>query len=868
MPDIELKRLRDLRQRAEELVSTLTVDMKSFRHKQIENGFLRKPTSESDPNDVNITTTASCLMSLALAGKLPDLYGREKWKGVVTDIFTNVVAKPWMSSGLTENNAFTTALALRLYGFLREADAFKGGGKAFTKRWEAHLDIQNLDRFVTTLLNRTPFSRYLFDLLPNALQTKLRSYQPRDRKKLRDRLASELNRLVNTSNLYDDVRLQRIALSAETLNLAKAERNAYATVHLNRLALHDYFKRSISPLNEKSIRDIAKEMAENVDLFKINNYPPSAAVIYWYVDGIHRANISLSAPEWETLCRFAATEFESQRSRFDARHAAMMDPVSMAMAACLCARLRLISKDLLLGTAKQHQEILPSTAELESSVKDLFLEQTSSGIWPKYFPLFHYQDAGSNFCFTFELLEAILVEFGTKQNHLLTQELVIAGLERAVSYCELHRLHCSESGATRGQKETFHGWNSGGELESLRQSLPESWATAVVHMFLLELIEALSDHIQERILLTYSASKPQPKWNTVGELLDIDLTLDHKNYRLKDVLSNTILTTFASYHGTASRQLRRTPISKAPLSALLFGPPGTSKTEVAKAIAKDLNWPLIEVDPATFLRNGYQDLYVQAERIFEDVMDLSGVVVLFDEMDALVQKRDAETTIDIESRFLTTYMLPKLAKLHDRGQIVFLMATNFQATFDDAIKRAGRFDFLLCMGPPMIEEKCKFLGRFVDRGDELEDDFVKYVGDASQTLSQYVDGNSWLRDQLSLYTFGEFKSFISVFAKAKELNNRLVKLKKSGFTAEVRKDCETVGLKRNGLNSLLSKLNKNEDCPFWELDQVTLSEQMVKKELDIDPTIPVVKYAIDRQQTRRQCSAPKWRKIKPFTRGQ
>jgi ATPase family associated with various cellular activities (AAA) len=863
MPDIELKRLRDLRRRAQELVSTLDSDMKSFRHASIENGFRRKPTSESDPNDVNITTTASCLMALALAGRLPDLYGREKWKDVVTAIFNNVVQKPWMSSGLTENNAFTTALVIRLYGFLRETDSLEGEDKAFSRSWEAHLDIQNLDRFVAKLLNQTPFSKYLFDLLPRALQAKLGSYRRRDQPKMRDALAAEFNHLINTSNLYDDVRLKKVKLSAETLALAKVDRNAYATVHLNRLVFHDYFKGAVSPLNKKSIRDIAKAMADDVELFKINNYPPSAAVLYWYVDGVHRAKIHLSAAQWERLCRFAATEFESQRSRFDARHAAMMDPVSMVMAACLCARLRLISKDLLLGTTKLHQEILPSTAELETSVADLFLEQTSSGIWPKYFPLFHYQDAGSNFCFTFELLEALLVEFGGKQNHLLTQEMVISGLERAVSYCVLHRLHCSEAGATKREKETYQGWNSGGELESLRQSLPESWATAVVHMFLLELIEVLSDHIQERILLAYSASKPREKWSTVAGLLDIDLPLDHDRYSLKDVLSNTILATFASYNGVKSPQLRRNPASKAPLSALLFGPPGTSKTEVAKAIAKTLEWPLIEIDPATFLRNGYQDLYVQAERIFEDVMDLSGVVVLFDEMDALVQKRDAETTIDIESRFLTTYMLPKLAKLHDKGQIVFLMATNFQATFDDAIKRAGRFDFLLCMGPPMLKDKCDCLDRFVDRGNEKREEFDENIEDASKTIGKYVGKSPWLRDQLSLYTFGEFKSFVSGFGSAKELNNSLRELKEGGFEAAVRKDCESVGLKRDDLNTLLSKLGMSTDSRFVDLDKKPLTEKIVK-DLAIDPKIAVVKYAIDRQQTRRQCSAPNWYKVKPL----
>src|SRR6266705_6807614 len=105
----------------------------------------------------------------------------------------------------------------------------------------------------------------------------------------------------------------------------------------------------------------------------------------------------------------------------------------MAMADCLCARLRFISAEARNGMREEHRSLLPSGVELEHSIKELFKRQTTSGIWPKYFPLFHYQDAGSNFCFTFELLEAVLHEFGRAQNRLLKELAIVAGLEQAVS---------------------------------------------------------------------------------------------------------------------------------------------------------------------------------------------------------------------------------------------------------------------------------------------------------------------------------------------------------------------------------------------------------------------------------------------------
>ena len=247
---------------------------------------------------------------------------------------------------------------------------------------------------------------------------------------------------------------------------------------------------------------------------------------------------------------------------------------------------------------------------------------------------------------------------------------------------------------------------------------------------------------------------PSAKAPKLRDMLDISLWMDQQYKSLKRTLSGTIIKSFKT---TTARRLRTQPPSGAPLSALLFGPPGTSKTQIAKVIAAELHWPLVQIDPSHFLQSSFQNIYIQAEKVFEDVTDLAGAVVFFDEMDALVQKRDDEQSpIDTESKFLTTFMLPKLAKLHDLGRVVFLMATNFQADFDDAIKRAGRFDLLLCMGPPTLAAKCAGIHVFYGPKEKATTD-TKAAG---KTILEMCKGDVWLREQLDLYTFGEFKTLV------------------------------------------------------------------------------------------------------------
>ena len=833
---ISIQRLRDLKERADQLLNHVMRDLQAFLHED-RRTFLRKPDSKSYSDDVNVTTTCSCLMALTSTHKFHDFYDSVKEPTPQNDraqsIFKDVVDAPWMSSGLMSNNAFTTSLVLRTYGFLVQNKLFDNGH--FEKRWDLGLELKDDSDLADKLCKQdTEIAKFLF----RSLSDKTRSRLSDSPSKMDSHdLEADLRRIIHNAGwIYEAKRFPDV--TRESVQEIATNLSVHKLVQFNRWLILDSFKDDIDDLGPCSLLNIAKRMAKDPGHFRINEYEPAAPVVYWFVDGVRRAGFRITGGAWDPLCEWATNEFHRQRSLVLAKHDAMMDPVAMGMAACLCARLRKLINDPIARIDPSRGATLPSTTELEHSIQEMFAQQTNSGIWPKYFPMFHYQEAGSNFCFTFELLEAVLNEFDEETYDLLNQPDVINGLEKAISWCEKQRLETSY------ENKQFRGWNSGGDLRTLVKEQPESWATAVVHMFLRELSEVLSGQIQTRLLKKYGAVQAENTSQeniTLDKLLDINILIQGEIRSLKNEI---LLGELIGANKDRCEQVVRDFGVRSPMSALLFGPPGTSKTRLTEAISDALGWPLIVINPSTFVEGSIAEVYARAAEVFRDLDDLSAVVVFFDEVDPLMQSREAKR-LDTATQFLTTSMLPRLTQLHGRRRVVYLMATNHKDWFDPALIRAGRFDLLLCMGPPSFKEKIERISVFLEKrlGDFSDVQREEQIEGIKERLTKLAPERSKAYWQLELLTFDEFKGFLGLWPGT-DIGEKLKEISKDEFTARLRIYSKDVRLRLQDLAQYA--------CPEYASDRFDLYDIAVPAGGRDEEPPPIASYLRDRKESKKQ----------------
>lgn len=156
---------------------------------------------------------------------------------------------------------------------------------------------------------------------------------------------------------------------------------------------------------------------------------------------------------------------------------------------------------------------------------------------------------------------------------------------------------------------------------------------------------------------------------------------------------------------------------------LMFGPPGTTKTTIVRSVAQGLKWPLVILSPGDFITRGLDLIEAQASEVFTRLHDLVRAVVVFDECDELFRHRGHEAAGNPEQSggdqrgigaFVTASMLPKLQDLHDRGQVLVFVLTNYFHRMDPAIRRLGRIDAIVGVGPPDIAQRRRTIHKILE----------------------------------------------------------------------------------------------------------------------------------------------------------
>ncbi|KAL8170567.1 hypothetical protein V2J09_022371 [Rumex salicifolius] len=154
---------------------------------------------------------------------------------------------------------------------------------------------------------------------------------------------------------------------------------------------------------------------------------------------------------------------------------------------------------------------------------------------------------------------------------------------------------------------------------------------------------------------------------------------------------------------------------------LLFGPPGTGKTMLAKAIANEAGASFINVSMSTITSKWFGEDEKNVRALFTLAAKVSPTIIFIDEVDSMLGQRtrvgEHEAMRKIKNEFMTHWdgLMTKSAE-----QILVLAATNRPFDLDEAIIR--RFERRIMVGLPSTENREKILRTLLskDKVEELD----------------------------------------------------------------------------------------------------------------------------------------------------
>lgn len=212
--------------------------------------------------------------------------------------------------------------------------------------------------------------------------------------------------------------------------------------------------------------------------------------------------------------------------------------------------------------------------------------------------------------------------------------------------------------------------------KSALKSLDRNESKLTIDQVMQELV-----HVKPSALREHAVSVPKTHWSDIGGYEDV-----------KQQLIETVV--WPTVHASHFRNLN----VEAPRGVLLFGPPGCSKTMMARAIATESRMNFVSVKGPEIFSKWVGESEQSIRDLFRVARQASPCVIFFDEIDAIATNRGSDDG-GVSGRVLTQ-LLTEMDGVSSMNQVIVVAATNRPQVLDAALIRPGRLDRLIYVGLP------------------------------------------------------------------------------------------------------------------------------------------------------------------------
>jgi ATP-dependent 26S proteasome regulatory subunit len=145
-----------------------------------------------------------------------------------------------------------------------------------------------------------------------------------------------------------------------------------------------------------------------------------------------------------------------------------------------------------------------------------------------------------------------------------------------------------------------------------------------------------------------------------------------------------------------------------PGAIVLHGPPGSGKTFAVQRLVEHLGWPALNIYSGSVGSPYIHETSRKLAELFDEAAALAPAMVVIDEMEAFVADRHAHQAGGLHHVEETAQLLQRIPEAAAHRVLVIGM-TNHLDMIDPAMLRRGRFDHIVEVGMPALDEVAALL---------------------------------------------------------------------------------------------------------------------------------------------------------------